>query len=686
MASRENIPSGIFILSPGGKILNQYAYMVQYMDVNMRAVFPFWAIEDAAAELYGKKTPLAVASITVVKNAKPLGRIVVQVLNTPELILRQQNKVNIFTLDNKIAGTDLSYIKLDELNRIVDNPSNINLEDVAGLLKTPPGEQAQWITFNFMDLTFNGYRFKDNKNTIIIFFPAATTFKNFSEIIKIFVILLFLFFLFYARHIKYLDWKSIYYSFSIRVFVILIVIALLTAVIFSLFSINFNSKSSLRQSLQMFYEKGRTVQNIGYDLLKENDEFTSSHLVLLSRILNSDVSIYKNGNLLESSNYRKTIDYQVPNFLHSHIVDLLTRKNQKFVLLAKEDGYHLYFQVYNYILDVEFSNQWPKMLSEKAYYTDFIITLFFILAIIGFSSAFFFRKKILAPVEDLNKGMANVEKGTLPQLKKIPSEIELQKLYTGFNAMVEGIKEQKQNISEISRMKTIIKLGRRVAHEVKNPLTPIKLSAEHILKALQDKGPDYEKIIRQSVNYIIDETEHLRKVSYGFLDLSRLEELKPSPFDIWDLIGEEVFNATQIYSHIDFPINNEVCEDIVKEKHKDHEQTKNPFIVTLDKLKIKQTLKNLINNSIEAIGDKKGMVAIKLTRHRAHIIIEVIDNGIGMDRELLNRIYNIDHSTKEIGTGLGLFIVKRIIDLHKGHIEIESEKNKGTRVKIELPV
>ncbi|MDQ1354354.1 MAG: hypothetical protein QG657_4663 [Acidobacteriota bacterium] len=678
MASRENIASGIFVLSPEGKLVGHYAYLMQYLEVKPQTVFPFWAIEDAEANLYGEKTPLAVASITVVREGKTLGRIVVQVLNAPELILRHQDKINIFTIDNKIDGLDLSYIKLDEKKRIVENPSNINLENVAGLLKIPPDDRGRWTSFRFIDLIFSGFIFKHEKNTIIIFFPAATLFKNFSEIIKIYLFLALLFFLFYSREMKRLDWKSIYYSFSIRVFGILIVISLLTAVIFSLFSINFNSQSSLRQSLQMMYERGRAAQNIGYNLLAENEEFTPNHLVLLSRILNSDVSVYKKGTLLETSNYRKTIDYQVPDFLHSNISELLTRKNQKFVLLDQEDGYHLYFQVYDYILDVEFSNQWPKLLSEKGYYTNFIITLFFILTIIGFSAAFFFRKKILAPVDDLNKGMAEVEKGGLPQLKEIPTEIELKNLYMGFNAMIEGIREQKQNISEISRMKTIIKLGRRVAHEVKNPLTPIKLSAEQILMALKDKNPDYENIIRQSINYIIDETEHLRKVSYGFLDLSRLDELSPQPFDLRDLVREEVFNAAQIYSHIEFPIREEVNDDVDKDK--------NPFIVTLDKFKIKQVLKNLVNNSIEAIGEKNGKVAIKLVRCRDHISLEVVDNGVGMDEEGLSKIYNIDYSTKEIGTGLGLFIVKRIIDLHKGHIEIQSEKNKGTHVRIELPI
>jgi len=220
-------------------------------------------------------------------------------------------------------------------------------------------------------------------------------------------------------------------------------------------------------------------------------------------------------------------------------------------------------------------------------------------------------------------------------------------------------------------MKTIIKLGRRVAHEVKNPLTPIKLSAEQILKSLEDKSPDYEEIVKQSVNYIIDETDHLKKVSYGFLDLSRLEEIDAREFDLVELIGEELFNVRQIYSHIHFPLDVTGNAETV--------------MVTLDKFKIKQVLKNLINNSIEAIGEIKGEVRLSLKKENHRVIIEIKDNGPGMEKSEFDRAFEADYSTKDIGTGLGLFIVKRIVELHKGHIEIRSEKNKGTHVILDLP-
>ncbi|MCP5108380.1 MAG: GHKL domain-containing protein, partial [bacterium] len=214
-------------------------------------------------------------------------------------------------------------------------------------------------------------------------------------------------------------------------------------------------------------------------------------------------------------------------------------------------------------------------------------------------------------------------------------------------------------------------------HEVKNPLTPIKLSAEQILMALRDKNPDYENIIKQSVNYIIDETDHLKKVSYGFLDLSKLDELKLQPFDLRELIRDEVFKAGQVYARISFVLNDEGGTG---------DTGGGSFAVTLDKFKIKQVLKNLVSNSIEAMGEKRGEITLNLERRENRVLIEVVDNGIGMDEKGLELIYNIDYSTKKIGTGLGLFIVKRIIDLHKGRIEIKSEKNKGTHVLLDLPV
>lgn len=674
IASRENIASGIFVVSREDEVLSYFSYQIPFFKVKTRNIFPFWAMENTTAEVYGREIPLAAAYISIFKEWENLGRIFVLVYNSPELLLRYQDKVNIFTIDSKIDGSDFSYIKLNNANQIVENPSNINLENITGILK----QSSQWTQFKAMDMLFKGYIFRHNGNAFIIFFPGNTFFKYLSEVIKIFLLLSFLVLLFYVKDLKKIEWRSVYYSFSIRVFTILILISLLTAIVFSVFFINFSTRTSEQKVMRMVYESGRTAQNIAYDLLGDSSEFSQDLLFSMSNILNGDVSIYyENGNLVDSSNFRKIINSQIPTYLHSNILTLLNEKNQKFVLLENKKSFHLFYKIYDYIFMVELSNKWEKSLFEERYYSDFIITLFFILIVIGFAAAFFFRNKIISPIDGLNKGMAEVERGNLYKLEQVPSEIEIKNLYMGFNSMIEGIRDQKRNISEMSRMKTIIRLGRRVAHEVKNPLTPIKLSAEQILKALNDKNPNFEEIIKQSINYIIDETEHLKRVSYGFLDLSRLDEINAEEFDLVDLIREELFNVTQIYSHIDFSFFAESGKREVK-----------TMKVTLDKIKIKQVLKNLITNSIEAIGEKKGEIRINLGKNVGdkRVTIEVVDSGGGMDKKKIERAFEVDYSTKDIGTGLGLFIVKRIVELHKGSIEIISEENKGTQVILDLPL
>jgi two-component system nitrogen regulation sensor histidine kinase NtrY len=264
--------------------------------------------------------------------------------------------------------------------------------------------------------------------------------------------------------------------------------------------------------------------------------------------------------------------------------------------------------------------------------------------------------------------MSEVEKGNLKSLKKLPSEVELRNLYLGFNSMVEGIKEQKKSISEISRMKTLIKLGRRVAHEVKNPLTPIRLSAEQVLKSLKDKREDYEETIEKSINFIIEEAEHLKKVSYGFLDFTHLDEINLEEFNLYDLVKEEISNFEQVYPQINFVVDSE--SESIK--------------VVLDKIKIKQAIKNILTNSIEAIGEKKGSVQLELKEDKNSVIINIIDNGVGMTRKEIDLIFDEDYSTKEGGTGIGLYVTKRIVELHNGKVEIFSEKNKGTNVILNL--
>ena len=664
LASQENIASGIFVLSKTGELKNSHSYLIPFLNTEPYRTFPLWAIEDSTAEIYGKKLSLAVATTSVFQSYDFLGRIIVQVLNSSDLILQSRNQHNIFSLNRKIDGSDLNYITLNEENQILENPANINLKNIAGIIKF----KDEWIRFSFMNLNFTGYIFEQNNNAVIIFFPENSLLKELSELIRIFFLFSVLFLLVNLRELKNMQWSRIYYSFSIRVFVILMLISFLTAIIYSIFSADFYSRSEEIQARHSILERGRTAQNIGNNFVEESGELNLNQIFLLSAILNKDVSVYQHGELLFTSNYRKIIRSTIPVFLHSNILNLLNNKNQEFVPVSQSGGFSLYFKIYNYIFNIEFPASRKDVVSERRQYTNFIIVLFFLLLIVGVAWAFFFRNKIISPILELNRGMEEVERGNLIHLEEVPPEMELKSLYMGFNSMVDGIKEQKKSISEISRMKTLLKMGRRVAHEVKNPLTPIKLSAEQILRSIKDKREGYENMIEKSVHFIIDESEHLKKVSYGFLDFSRLDEVNPEWFDLFEAAKEEVASFKSLYPKIDFHFS-------VKGRD---------FRVCWDRLKIKQVVKNILINSIEAIGDRRGKIHLNLEEEAKRIRIDISDNGIGLDNRELELIFDEDYSTKEIGTGLGLFIVKRIVELHLGRIEIRSKKNRGTTVTLDM--
>jgi two-component system nitrogen regulation sensor histidine kinase NtrY len=199
---------------------------------------------------------------------------------------------------------------------------------------------------------------------------------------------------------------------------------------------------------------------------------------------------------------------------------------------------------------------------------------------------------------------------------------------------------------------------------VKNPLTPIRLSAEQILRSLQDKGDSGREVIANAVRYIIEETEHLRRVAFGFLNLSKLDELQAEPFRLDDLVAEAVAHLRAIYPQVRFSIT-----------------AAGAWIdVVADRQKIKQAIDNVLTNALEALGARGGEIGVTLGREDGLAVVRIRDNGEGIGAEELERIAREEFSSKDLGTGLGLVIARRFLELHNGGLEIESCPGAGTTI------
>ena len=665
LAAKESIPSGIYVLSRDLTLMNEFSHQIPYVPVKRSRFFPVWALEDSRAFLFGREISLAQATIAVYDAGKLLGHLVIQVLNSPELILRQRDEHNIFALDPRLGRMPMNYIILNSEMEIIDNPGRVNVRDVGDLFRNTGG----WVRFSHNDAPFSGYVFPGGSHRTMIYYRVASPIHRLAGWIRILLFCFLISLIPDLRDLRLHPWKRFFNSFSVRVFAILMLIALLTGVVFSIFSLNFYRRSMHLEHMSSTYQQGRMARNVVDNFMGEGSEITQNQVFFLSRMIGGDVTVFQDGEREFTSDIRQILRGRVPEHLDSQVLELLNLRNQRFVVHDHRDYNTLYFRNGKTIFQLDFPVAWSGMPGGGSY-ANFVTVMIFFLGIIGFAVALFFRDRILAPIQAMNRGMSEVEMGMLPLFTELPREHELQTLYQGFNAMIRGIQAQKRNISEISRMKTLVNLGRRVAHEVKNPLTPIKLSAEQIQRSLQDKREDYEKTIHKSVAFIIAEVEHLRKVSFGFLDLSRLDAVEDRDFNLPELLREEVVHFRQVYPLIRFSVF-AAPED---------------FSVRLDPVKIRQMTKNILSNAVEAMGEEGGDVSVRVEKTGDVVQLVFQDNGMGMTAEARERIFDMGYSTKDSGTGLGMFIIQRIVELHGGHVNLKSSPEKGTEILIELPV
>ena len=202
-------------------------------------------------------------------------------------------------------------------------------------------------------------------------------------------------------------------------------------------------------------------------------------------------------------------------------------------------------------------------------------------------------------------------------------------------------------------------IARKIAHEVKNPLTPIKLSAERIEKKFNDNSYSKDEI-SQLTSTISRQVDDIGKLVDEFSSFARMPEAEIK----LDNLSQCLKESYQLYnsSRKDINLNLKI--------------TKNDIYFQFDKLQISRCFNNLIKNAIEAVEKiPNPIVEIRLNNSQNFIIIEIIDNGVGIDDKMSGKIFEPYFTTKSKGTGLGLSIVKRIIEDHGGKIKIEKNKN-----------
>jgi len=214
-------------------------------------------------------------------------------------------------------------------------------------------------------------------------------------------------------------------------------------------------------------------------------------------------------------------------------------------------------------------------------------------------------------------------------------------------------------------------VAQRVAHEIKNPLTPIQLSAERIIKNLKKKEKKYNEIIKEGANTIVEEARTIKSLVDEFSNFARMPSIQLQSADIHEILEQTISLFKGIFTEIEFDIL--FSPDIPSPIQIDREQMKRVFI-------------NLLDNSIEAM-DKKGKVKIHTSFDKQHhrVRIEISDSGPGISEKEKEKLFLPHFSTKKKGTGLGLAIVNQVINEHSGSIDVENNRPHGAKFIIQIP-
>ncbi len=234
-----------------------------------------------------------------------------------------------------------------------------------------------------------------------------------------------------------------------------------------------------------------------------------------------------------------------------------------------------------------------------------------------------------------------------------------ERLYVFLITDLTEIKKIERQLKEKENLALIGQMLAGIAHEIRNPLASISGSVQFLRQELK-LAPDYQNLM----SIVVKESERLSRSLEDILNFSKTKTLNIAEFDLVPLVDEVLEMVTRNYPEVRF----------YRKYSPGHD-------VRADRERIQRLVWNIITNALKAVGDS-GEIEITVYRHNGAVILSIRDNGVGMSREEMARMFTPFFSRFTAGIGLGMFLVKRIVDDHGFRIDIQSEKNKGTEVSV----
>ena len=410
-------------------------------------------------------------------------------------------------------------------------------------------------------------------------------------------------------------------------------------------------------------------------------EKLSSLIPLISEVHRLDVNIYsQEGNLITSSEKdifkRGLVAPKMGAYAYQELVKLgYPRSDQDesignlyytaaYLPLKDLNGQTLAF------MGIPYYSRQRELRSDVTDFMSTLLNVYVFLLLIAGGLAIVIANSVTKPLSELRENLGSLRLGSNQRLPYYRKD-EIGDLVNAYNDAAQKIEESSKLLAQQERDDAWREMAKQVAHEIKNPLTPMKLSIQYLLHAYQSRPDDAEPLLKRVTKTLIEQIDSLAQIATEFSNFAKMPKAENSEFSINDLVASvhHLFANERTDMEISIQLPNLDLELFADRNH------------------LTRVLNNLFKNAIQAVPDgKKGIIGISLYQLEDKAIIRVKDNGTGIPPEIQKKVFTPNFSTKNSGTGLGLAICKSIVEGFSGDIYFETEENLGTTFFVELPL
>ncbi|HPQ20544.1 MAG TPA: HAMP domain-containing sensor histidine kinase, partial [Saprospiraceae bacterium] len=331
--------------------------------------------------------------------------------------------------------------------------------------------------------------------------------------------------------------------------------------------------------------------------------------------------------------------------------------------------YHSKTGKFRGILMVEYNKKDPAIRSIVDF-VGTILNVYIFLFLLAGAISIAISNSITKPLSQLGDKLRQFKLGKENQSLEWSGNDEIGMLINDYNNLAEELSQSAELLARTERDMAWREMAKQVAHEIKNPLTPMKLSMQYLEKAIDANPEKAKELIQRISSTLIEQIENLNQIASEFSNFAKM----PSTTNENVILNEVVETIHDLFrKREDMDISlNEPIEDLT---------------VYADRNQLVRILNNLVKNAIQAIPhDKKGKIVISLYKSDKDAIISIQDNGTGIPESMRDKVFTPNFTTKSSGTGLGLAISANMIDTMNGKIYFETEENEGTTFFVQIPL